>query len=708
MAMKKLNSVFILVAFALMLSNCKKDNSSKWDTELLVPIATSSLSIENIVKDSTLIQKNSDNSLLLTYSKEIYEFSLAKQIINIPDTFIGTSFRLDSLRLPNQLIFYKTTLGQMANQLKASPDPTSQAFGNFIINSHQQYRVIPPINGLAAPPTIFDASLLFDNAKLKTGAIDMIIRNFYPIPISSATIEVKDLKTNTVVLTETIPYIPAKDSIFKTVDISGKSVSNSLSFELKDLNSPGSNGQQVYVDTTDYIEAYLRMYDLRIEEATAVFPTQDVVSLTEEITQQLGDRRLTYIDCRRGKLKIYVTSTVQEQLYLEYTLEGAFDKYGKPLKEFTTVPPAPPGGSSTIDKEFDISGYSIDLSGKNGNKFNTYTQSIKARIDSSGQQRTLSLKDSLIVRYDLKDIAPNYIKGYAGRDTVIANDSTEFDFFSSLFKSGTIQLKDVDLKLTLDNGMGIDGVVKINDFTAYSPQNGSRTLSGSVLNSPFNVGRAKDFPFKSTVSTFNINSANSNITDVISILPKQLRYNLEIKTNPNGNTGFYRDFAYLESALKVNLDATIPLSFIANNLTLLDTINFDLSNSNLKVNGITDGVINIITQNKYPIEAKMKIIIVDENYVTVDTLIKDMFVSAAPTDGNCKVTQSQRNKTTVAVDQTRIDNIKRGKKAIILAEFNTPQNNAACNGKPLQIYSDYKLDVTFTARFNYSVTTKIE
>jgi hypothetical protein len=698
----------LLLVFCWGLSNCKKEKSSNWDTELLVPIATGSLSIENIVKDTSFIKKNKDNSLVLTYNKQIYEFSLAKQIINIPDTFIGTTFRLDSLRLPNQLIFYRTSLGQMGHQLKSSPDPTAQAFGNFIINSHQQYRVIPPINGLSAPPTVFDASLIFENAKLKTGKIDLLIRNFYPVPISSAVIEVKDLKTNTVILTENIPPVGAKDSSFKTVDISGKSVSNSLSFELKNLNSPGSNGQQVYMDTSDYLEAYLRMYDLRIEEATAVFPTQEVVSITEEVTQQLGDRKLTYIDCRKGKLKIFVTSTVQEQLYLEYTLEGAYDKFGRPLKEFTTVPPAPPGGSTTIDREYDISGYSIDLSGKNGNKFNTYTQTVKARIDSSGQLRTISLKDSLIIRYDLKEIAPNYLKGYAGRDTVLVNDSTQFDFFSSLFKSGTIQLKDVDLKLILENGMGIDGVVSIKNLAAHSPQNGTVALSGSVLHSPFQVGRAKDFPFKPTISTFSINSTNSNITDLISILPRQLRYQLDVKTNPNGNTGFYRDFAYLESALKVHLAASIPLSFIANNLVLLDTIDFDLSNTNLKVNGITDGVINVITQNKYPIDASITVVVVDENFQPIDTLLKTLTVSAAPTDENCKVIQSQRNKTTVPVDQNRVDNLKRGRKALIVAEFNTPQNTAACNGKPLQIYSDYKLDITFTARFNYSVTVKIE
>ncbi|HRP38196.1 MAG: hypothetical protein KF706_06725 [Chitinophagales bacterium] len=705
--MKKLS--FLLFIFLLVLIQaCKKDSRSNWDTELLTPIASASLSIENIVKDTNLVKKQSDNSLLLSYNKEIYDFGLAKQIINMPDTFIGTVFRLDSLRIANQWIVYKTTLGQMGNMMKASPDPSTQAIGNFIINSHQQMRVIPPINGLSAPPTVFDASDYFQQATLKTGYIDLYIHNDFPIPISNAVVEVKDLKTNTVLLTETLPYVNAHDSTFKLIDIAGKTVSDQLSFQLISLNSPGSNGNQVLVDTNDNFRIDIRFWGMRVQEADAKFPNQDIVSITEEVTQNLGDRKLTYIDCRKGTLKIYITSTVEEQLYLKYVLEGAYDKYGRPLVEATTVPPAPAGGSVTVDREFDISGYSIDLSGKDGTKFNTYTQTIYGRIDSTGQVRHISLDDSLIIRYDLKDIAPNYIKGYAGRDTIVANDSTDFDFFGSLFKSGSIQLKDVDLKFTLDNGMGIDGVVKVNELTAMSPQNGSRTLTGSVLSSPFTVGRATDFPFKSAVTTFDINSNNSNVTDLLNIMPNRLRYNMEIKTNPQGNTGFYRDFAYLESTLKVNLNATIPLSFIANNLTLLDTIDFNLSNTNLKVNGITDGVINIITQNKYPIDAKIKVIVVDENFVTVDTLTSNMFVSAAPTDANCKVTQAQRNKTSVDVNQARIENIKRGRKAILFAEFNTPQNNAACNGKPMQIYSDYKLDVTFTARFNYTVSTKIE
>ncbi len=707
--MRNIVIAFVCTLFlSLFIASCKKDSGSKWDTELLIPLATTSLSLENIVKDTSLIKKQNDNSLLLTYRKEVYSFSLANQLINLPDTFIGTTFRLDSLRLPNQRIVYRTSLGQMATQLQASPDPASQFYGNFIASSHNQMRVIPAINGLAAPPTEFDASLLFDQAKLKTGSVFLLVRNYYPIPISSATIEIKDAFTNTVILTETLPYVNAKDSAYKIVDISGKSIGNKLLFELKDLNSPGSSGQQVLVDTSDYLEADLFLSDLRIEEATAIFPQQDVVSLTEEVTQQLGERRLTYIDCRRGKLKIFVTSTVQEQLYLEYTLEGAYDKFGRPLVESTIVPPAPPGGGVTIDREFDLAGYSIDLSGKNGNKFNTYTQTIKGRIDSSGIKRTLTLKDSLIIRYDIKDVAPNYIKGYAGRDTFIANDSTDFDVFSNLFKSGTIQLKDVDLKLTLENGMGVDGVVKINDFTATSPVNGNRSLTGAVLANPITVGRAKDLPLKPTVTNININKSNSNITDVIGILPNKIRYNFEVKTNQSGNNGYYRDFAYLESALKVNLDATIPLSFIANNLVLLDTVNFDLSNTNTSVKGIKDGVINIITQNKYPLQAKLTMIIVDENFVTVDTLIKDMTVNGAPLDANCKSQNSIRDKTSVQVDEARMTNIKLGRKALIYANFNTPQNNASCNGQLLQIFSDYKLDVTFTARFNYSAEVKIE
>ncbi|HLP49297.1 MAG TPA: hypothetical protein VK154_00280, partial [Chitinophagales bacterium] len=244
---------------------------------------------------------------------------------------------------------------------------------------------------------------------------------------------------------------------------------------------------------------------------------------------------------------------------------------------------------------------------------------------------------------------------------------------------------------------------RINSLEATSPVNGTKVLTGNVLGQPLVVNRATDFPLTPAVSEFTINNSNSNIKELLGILPNQLRYNVDVKTNLNGNTGQYRDFAYLESALKLNLNAEIPLSLIANHLMLKDTFAFDLSNTNLNVAGISDGVINLIANNKYPIEAILTMIMYDENWAPVDTFMIDTRVQPGDMDNTCRVNAHKKTKIPLYVTEERMDNIKRAKNAVVTADFSTSSNNTLCNGQHLKIYSDYNLDLTFTARFNYKV-----
>ena len=302
-------------------------------------------------------------------------------------------------------------------------------------------------------------------------------------------------------------------------------------------------------------------------------------------------------------------------------------------------------------------------------------------------------------------MAPNYIKGYAGRDTVTAVDSADFAFLD-MFKSGSLDLEDVKMNISVENGIGVDGEVRINGLTAISPNNGMRNLSGSILGQPLVINRATDFPLTPSVNNFLVNSSNSNIKDLIGILPNKLKYDVQVKTNTGGNTQQYRDFAYLESNLKINLNAEVPLSLIANSLLLQDTIDFDISQTNTNVAGITDGVINVIAENRYPIASNITMVLYDENWVMVDTLVNNSNIAAADLNGSCKSDAPKKSKIPLYVSEERMANVKRAKHAVITADFSTHSNTTTCNGQYLKIYSDYTLGVTFTARFNYQVNAK--
>ena len=702
--MKKLIILsFIIISFCLIISSCKKDARTNWDTEMLVPIATTNLSLNNIVKDSSL-KTNSDNSLTLSFNKPLYSFNLADQVVHIPDTSIGQKFTLDSLLLPNQAIPFNLSMGFLAQNMLLNPSSTIQLLGQVLISNNGNMMALPAISGFSATFFQFNASAYFQKATLSQGKVTIAVNNYFPVAITNTILQVSNSSTGAVFLTDTIPLVAAHDSIWKVIDIAGKTVEDHFDIKLINLDSPGSNGVPVLIDTSNYIKLWISFSDLHASDAIAYFPAQDLLRTTQEVTQIIGDRKLIYVDARQGQLHVYMTSSIQQPLELTYILEGAFDKSGNPLKAITNIPAASPGQTVTVDRLYDVAGYSINLTGKDGTKFNTYTQTVIAHTDSTGVLAHITTSDSLHIQYTIQNIAPNYIKGYVGSDTLSRVDSADFNFLN-IFKSGSIDLEAVNMSVSIENGIGVDGEVRINNLTAESAHNGSRTLTGSIVGQPLVIGRATDFPLTPITSTFAINNSNSNIKDLLGILPNKLKYNMQVKTNVGGNNGQYRDFAYLESALKLNLNVEVPLSLIANHLVLKDTFDFNLSNTNTNVAGISDGVINLIAKNKYPIEAVLTMVVYDENWNAVDTVAMNTLVAAADLNSSCRAVDFKKSKIPLYVSEARMTNIKRAKHAVITADFNTPSSNVTCNDQHLKIYSDYNLDITFTARFNYNVKT---
>ncbi len=691
----------LFCAMLVYLSACKKDARTQWDTEMLVPIANTNLSLQNLVKDST-ITTNSDQSLTLSFKSSLFDFNLANQLIRIPDTSIGQKFTVDSLRLPNQNIYFSLSLGFLANGMLLTPN--TAFLGQYLLSQQGLYSPIPALNGFSTSPFHFDATAYFDSATLVSGELQIRAYNNLPIRIDGGTCVLTNSADGSFIASQQVYAMDPGDSTYIIIPIGGTRITSGLDLTVVNLSTPGSNGNNVLIDTADNIELKIFATDMRVSEAWAKFPSQDVVNVTEDVTQIIGDRKFTYVDARSGFLHIYITSSVQENLYLEYTLVGAYDAAGHPLKEFTTVPAAPVGGVSRIDTLINIAGFAINLTGKDGTKFNTYTQRVIAHIDSSGITRHITNSDSLHVEYEITEVAPNYVKGYAGVDTISQIDTSAFDFLN-IFKSGSIDLEDVTMKVSIENGIGVDGEVRINSLSAESANNGIKNLTGSIIGQPLMVNKATDFPLHPALSEFTINSSNSNIKELLGILPNKLRYDVRVKTNVNGNTGQYRDFAYLESALKLSLNAEVPLSLIASHLVLKDTFGFDLSNTNTNVAGISDGVINLIAKNKYPIEAVLTMVMYDESWNPVDTLVIDTRVAAADLNNSCRADAFKNTKIPLYISEDRMTNVKRAKHAVITADFSTVSNNTTCNGQYLKIYSDYNLDITFTARFNYKVQT---
>ena len=85
--------IFTGILFSLLLSACRKETPSPyWETDLLVPLFKSEMTIGNIIPDS-LITSNPDNSLNLSYNSTFYSLTM-DSLFQIPDTTVVDSFLL--------------------------------------------------------------------------------------------------------------------------------------------------------------------------------------------------------------------------------------------------------------------------------------------------------------------------------------------------------------------------------------------------------------------------------------------------------------------------------------------------------------------------------------------------------------------------------------------------------------------------------------
>ena len=130
--------------------------------------------------------------------------------------------------------------------------------------------------------------------------------------------------------------------------------------------------------------------------------------------------------------------------------------------------------------------------------------------------------------------------------------------------------------------------------------------------------------------------------------------------------------------------------FISDELTLSNTseINFD--------NNIEDGNFKLIIQNYFPIEANIKLYLIDKGGFIFDSLLTQETVKAGIINNNGIVTSP--TETIINIYRENINNFNNAKNIMTVVSFTTlPSQNK------IKIYDDYKLELTIVGDFNYLI-----
>ncbi len=674
----------------LFLSSCGKKVS--WNTEIALPLARGELLVSDIVPDSVR-QTQADGSVWLVVSDELFAIHLARDYFSVPDTVLRENVSLDSLRIPNRTMYYPITLGAIARSDQSGT-------GALIIALNGNTAAIPPFNNLNATDLPVDATELFKTADVRTGWMDLQIKNGLPVPITNLDFSMKNSGDGVVIVSDQVSRINPGESILLTYDLSGKKLEGQILVDINNISSPGSNNVPVPIDTSDALELTMTVRDMELNAAEAVFPAQNLVNVAKEVIYNMNGPEFTFMTIRSGKLVITAFNTINDSLYINYRIPNASDSMGVQLNELSVVPPGSSSSAAHIDMEIPLDGYSIDLTGKNHNRVNTFFNELNVRIDSTGKLIYISLLDSVSILYGLKDIVPRYVEGYLGQQHIsYSSENQELNIFKYL-EGGSLDLERVGLKFRIENEVGADSRILIHRIRTQSLNGASVELQAPFVGVPQDIERAFKNPFRMGETVFALDDQNSNVKEMIESLPRYLDMDIEVDINPDGNRLLYQDFASYGSTFKVYADLEMPLSGIAGNLQLSGKLDLNFP-SEEELSNVESVQISSRIGNGFPLSAEVQAYIY-RGGVLIDSLFgqRQQIAAAAIDEQSCRADNKEITELVSEIGVEQFDHLKTADELIFKSWLNTTDLPANC-GSHVRIYDSYSIDVKMGLTINY-------
>ncbi len=685
---RKLN--WIIAAFILVWQACSLHEPS-WDIDLLAPLAKTSVNLADALPRN-YVSKDTAGLLKLVYSKAI--FGLQKEnFFRFYDTGITKSFTIDSLSLFEARISYPVTLGALARQAGAA--------GTIILLLNGQTFMIPPIGPITSGKIPLSADTLFQSMTLEKGQMDIALSNGFPIEITDVEFELRNEIDNALIVKGFFPRIGIDETVTQSFDLSGKTIQSKLVAQITSLSSPGSGNQSVLIDTADEIRADIRVYDLFPSEATAIWPAQNLINQKSNFTIRRIPVELTYAVVRTGRLRIHMVSTLQDSIYFTYEL-GSARKNGIPFVFQKTLPPAPANGTSSVTEIYSFDGYELDLRGKDENLYNSMANTTIASIQRTGIMKTLSKNDSLRINIQFESIDPYYVRGYM-RDTTFHFGPDQSDL--SIFKDITaqaLQIEEATVSLRIENNMGVDTEFSVAAFEAENTKtNQKAALVGPVINAPLAIPRATDpsgsLPVKSQIANVEINEKNSNIAQLISLLPNRIYHALQFRMNPLGNVSGHRDFIYSDKVLDVQLNIEMPMFFSSEGLALCDTSSLSIDASDW--NQVQSGHLLIAAKNKYPLDARLHLSLLDASGNEIDQITTGTERILAGAISAAGIVESPTESVLkIPIDRDLITNITQSKFLKTLIVLDTQPAHTG-----VKLFAHYNIELQVSANLVYRI-----
>lgn len=690
--MKKL--MFYIVLGSGILASCLKDEYEFDDLtvtlspEVAAPLVTASVEAGDILSlvDSTMLQENSDKLLEFVFTDTVYSIGL-EEFIDVPDASVNYDFNLSPIIVEDlspkvTSIRLDTVAERMGGAFYASIQGSDGSSANF--------PSFPTQNAGNTDLTLTGAP--FSTATFSDGVLKLKLTNGWPTEITNVEIAFKRLSDGIAI--DTLRYLSLLpgESLADSIFLEGKTIESDMRAEFISLASPGTSSP-VNIKGSDTLGIEISGYDMVVVSGTAIIQDQEVLDDTVLVDVDLGvGEELETLVLKNGDLDFALTYQISEAAKLYIELPYA-TKNGSVFLDSINVG----AGPVVVNQSFDLSGFSIDLT-KGGQGYNSIETRVRAQIVSSGLIVPFDTANTVVADVSMSGIEPLYIDGYFGNQTL------SMDLDTNDFEIGDVEIlkkmnfADPEVTLGFHNTFGLPMEISGLDLIMQKSPD-EVVLTGA--NIPFTIasGDIND-PGTAVTSSLIIDAATTNIEDGINLWPNKVITGFTGQVNPAGKVANY---ASDTSKMDVTFGLKVPLYFSLSDYEIRDTVELDSS----MFEHVESATIRANVENEFPLEGRVGIYIVDENYVVLDSLTNglELLIEAATVDAKGDVVSVANKTTDLVATKDAVLHLQNSARIIIVTKLGTGNN-----GSPVKIYSNYSMNIKLglMAKVNFELNKENE
>ncbi len=328
---------------------------------------------------------------------------------------------------------------------------------------------------------------------------------------------------------------------------------------------------------------------------------------------------------RSGKINFEVYNSSAGPILSEFAINSAVRNETDTFSISKIIP-----AGQLASESFDFSGYRLNLTGSNNDTVNMVNYTLGLFADPTITDTLILVQaDSFAVNIYFEDIVIDYAKGNFGRNTYyFGPEYNQVNIFGDLNISG-FSMKDAAVFLRIQNNYGVDGLVKIKEFSAFNSETGENIiLQGDLIDSGLYIEAAAqtgDGLMVIDPADNYFDFTNSNFNDLLQIIPDQVSYTLEMTSNPSADSTTRDHFFYFEEPIRVFVEANVNQGVMIQDLFVENTKEW--YGEGLDISNVSEGKLVVVLDNGFPFTFDMNLFLEDEYHEILDTLLFAEFIA---------------------------------------------------------------------------------